>query len=825
MQDTKKDKDDAEMQKNGSVMRGWFAMTLALSAWLVFWSQPMLARAYLPSLGGAASVWATSLCLFQGLLCAGYVYAHALRVWLPLRMQAVIHLGLWGFVVVYAGPLHIPAAPPDAAWLWLASSLLQSIGPAFFWLSATAPLLQHWFAHLSPDTTHRDPYRLYVASNLGSFLALLAYPLLIELLWTLQTQWLVWRAAFAAVGILILRCALALPSLRILPQPSSEKHHPLVWIFYAAVPSALLVSITQYMTTDIAPAPLLWVLPLAMFLATFVWVFSTRPIPWEGCERWQAWLLLPVLLLWLSETRMPWWFEIPLHGALFWVSVLLCHATLAAKRPSEGQLTRFYSWMAFGGMLGGLFASLLAPLLFSQTWEMPLLLLLASFGRKDATAEKTLEQTSDEQVWLASFGRKEAIAPASLQPLQHHPFSIAPSTSAESRFYRRFLWWFFGCFALSPVGFFFDEPRITLQWAIACLLLFFAPLGGLLFRWMGRAAVVTSMALLLGVGAWVLRSPGLLHQDRGFFGPMRVIQTPMGDAHLFLHGRTLHGLQRRLPQPPPPHAPSNTPTQRFHLTPSPTTDTRRPPSHPNHRTFHTRRPPSHPNHRTFQLDPSPTAYFSHQSPLGQLFQAQRATPPRHLCIFGLGIGTLAAYGRTGDTLTFFEIDPKVAQIAQNTRFFRYLSQSPAKINIRLIDARAGASSLADHSVDILIQDAFSSDAIPFHLLTAEAFAIYLRKLTPHGLLVFHITNQFVDLEPILAEHFAATGLHARIQEHKPPRHERFSFPSRWVVATAQPANLRTLWKNPQWRILRRLHRHHRWTDQRSSLLPALKRSW
>ncbi|MCK6508709.1 fused MFS/spermidine synthase [Myxococcota bacterium] len=786
MQDTQKDKDDAEMQQNGSAMRGWFAMTLTLSAWLVFWSQPMLARAYLPSLGGAASVWATSLCLFQGLLCAGYVYAHALRVWLPLRVQAAIHLGLWGLVMVGAGPLHIPAAPPDAAWLWLASSLLQSIGPAFFWLSATAPLLQHWFAHLSPDTTHRDPYRLYVASNLGSFLALLAYPLLIELLWTLQTQWLVWRATFAAMGILILRCALALPALRILPQASGEKHHPLGWIFYAAVPSALLVSITQYITTDIAPAPMLWVLPLAMFLATFVWVFSTRPIPWEGCERWQAWLLLPVLLLWLSETRMPWWFEIPLHGALFWVSVLLCHATLAAKRPSEGQLTRFYSWMAFGGMLGGLFASLLAPLLFSQTWEMPLLLLLASFGRKEAIPEKT----SEEQEGLASFGHKGAIAPtASIEKPRHRPFLITPSASRAPRPYRRFLWWFFGCFALSPLGFFFDEPRIVLQWAIGCILLFFAPLGGLLFRWMGRATVVVSMALFLGVAAWALRSPGLLHQDRGFFGPMRVIQTPTGDAHLFLHGRTLHGLQRRRPQHPPPRALPNAPTQHFHL------------------------------------DPSPTAYFSHQSPLGQLFQAQRTAPPRHLCIFGLGIGTLAAYGRTGETLTFFEIDPKVAQIAQDTRFFRYLSQSPAKINIHLIDARAGASSLADHSVDILIQDAFSSDAIPFHLLTAEAFALYLRKLKPHGLLVFHITNQFVDLEPILAEHFAATGLDARIQEHNPPRRERFSFPSRWVVATAQPALLQTLWKDLRWRRLRHLHRHHRWTDQRSSLLPALKRPW
>ncbi|MCB9640935.1 MAG: hypothetical protein H6727_18715 [Myxococcales bacterium] len=433
-------------------MRRWFAWTLALSAFLVFWSQPLIARCYLPSLGGAAAVWATSLCLFQILLCCGYLYAHALQTFLSVRWQAGVHLALWVLIAFTIPPLSFPPAPPDAAWSWLAGVLLKQIGPTFFWLSATAPLLQHWFASVSQEKDG-SPYQLYVASNLGSFLALLAYPFLMESLWPLMTQWRLWKGAFFLMGPTILFCALwvyrrapspkDLPIEQVVPQQNAaHASSPIAWVFFAAIPSALLVSVTQHITTDIAPAPLLWVLPLALFLATFVWVFSAHPVPWEGLQRWHAWLLLPLLLLWLSETRMPWWFELPLYLGLFWVSTMLCHASLAQRRPPPAELTSFYSWMSVGGALGGLFASLLAPLMFAQTWEVPLLFLLAAQGRSSSQVSQKLLPTERNRLLL----------------------------------------WFVFCFLLSPLGLMLGEPRMALPVNHQKLSFFCASLGALLFR-------------------------------------------------------------------------------------------------------------------------------------------------------------------------------------------------------------------------------------------------------------------------------------------------------------------------------------------------------
>jgi spermidine synthase len=723
------------------------------SAFLVFWLQPLLAKAYLPSFGGTPAVWATSLCLYQILLWLGYLYAAFLQRLRHPQAQIAVHLGCWLLGLFYLpSEIVIALRPEGATWAWLSQSLVKQIGLPFFWLSATAPLLQAWFATRQPES---DPYPLYRASNLGSFAALLAFPFLLEPRFALSQQWLFWRYAYLAGGGLLLLCASlrlsraisypttceATPSASPLPRKESSEEEigkPHQWLFFALIPSALLVSMTQHITTDIAAAPLLWMLPLALFLGTFVRAFSLRPLETSFLMRAHGYLLAPLLLLWLSEARLPWWIEMPCYLGGFWCAALACHHRLMSLRPTATELTRFYGWMATGGALGGLAASLLAPLCFSKTWELPLLLLASHLALPWRPTE------------IASLDRAQRA-----------------SRRASTRYH---LAWFLLCFSLSPLGLLGGDQRLALSWAMLCLLCMVLPLGGLLFRMMPKGWVLALCLLALWGGRFALDSSTLLVEKRGFFGTMRVQKDPKGRAHLFFHGRTLHGLQAL-------------PLQ--------------------------------------EGSPEPLAYFSRQSPIGQYFAATQDAPPRHICIFGLGIGTLAAYGRQGDLLRFFEIDPLVAQIAKDPRFFRFLSQSPARLDIQIGDARNLLHRLPDHSIDLFIQDAFSSDSIPSHLLTTEAFALYLQKLKPRGHLLFHITNHFIDLEGLLAEHAAMLRLHGRIQAHHPPASTALLFPSRWVLLSPSPLSLPL---SPAWKTLQRQKGFRLWRDHFSDLLSVLRLS-
>ena len=375
-----------------------YAVTILLSALLLFLIEPMFAKMALPRLGGSPAVWNTAVVFYQVTLLVGYIYAHLVTTWLGVRRQAVLHAGLLllPFLVL---PIVIPAGwnPPTESnpIAWLFAVMLVRLGPPFAILSATSPMLQKWFSH----TTHpaaSDPYFLYAASNIGSMVALLAYPVLIEPYLPLRTQSTLWAVGYGALAGLIVICAAqmrraykaephvsAAASYSAASAPDSERAEVVSlgrrarWVLLAFIPSSLMLSVTTYLSTNIAPFPLMWVLPLAIYLLTFILVFASKPpLPQALMVR-----LFPIVLVTLviaMATRLPIWLLIPLHLLALFVIAMVCHGAIAQDRPSPKRLTEFYLWLSVGGALGGIFNALLAPLIFTAVLEYPLVLVFVS---------------------------------------------------------------------------------------------------------------------------------------------------------------------------------------------------------------------------------------------------------------------------------------------------------------------------------------------------------------------------------------------------------------------------------------------------------------
>jgi hypothetical protein len=377
-----------------------YAATLFLSAGLLFLVQPMVTKMVLPRLGGSPSVWNTAMCFFQATLLLGYLYAHLLATRFGRGAQALIHAGVLTAAAAFL-PLDLSRATPPADGipvLWLIGTLAVTIGPPFFALSATAPLLQRWFSR-SDHAAASDPYFLYAASNAGSLIALLAYPLLVEPRLPLPVQSRAWAIGLAAVAAGIGLCwlgyrgapadqeAVAVDAAR----PSRADR--LRWVAYAFVPSALLLAVTAHITTDLASAPLLWVIPLALYLLTFVVAFARRPaLPHAAMLRLQPFLLIPLVVV--SAALHSIWL-LGLHLALFFVTAMVCHGELARRRPPAQRLTEFYLCVSLGGVLGGIFAALIAPALFPDIWEYPLLIALSCLVRPRPMKGRRVERWGD----------------------------------------------------------------------------------------------------------------------------------------------------------------------------------------------------------------------------------------------------------------------------------------------------------------------------------------------------------------------------------------------------------------------------------------------
>ncbi|WP_332657692.1 fused MFS/spermidine synthase [Brevundimonas sp.] len=655
-----------------------FALAIFTSASLVFVVQPMVTKLVLPMLGGSPAVWNTAMVFFQTALLAGYGYAHGLQKVGSIKTQVAIHLALLVAAALFL-PLHINGwlgdPDPSAPVMWLLATLALSVGAPFAVLSATAPLLQAWYARVRAGYADgQNPYVLYAASNLGSFLALLSYPILIEPLATLSGQRWGWSGGYVAFMLMIVALAFVVWSrrmdrtaepARLAASPPMTLREKVILVLLAAAPSSLMLGVTSHLSTDVASAPFLWVLPLALYLLTFVIAFQNRPwIPLKITLPVQA-AIGAVCVLTVAFRSANWNIAFAIHLLAFFFAALMCHQLLAARRPAPDRLTEFYLLMSLGGVVGGAFTALVAPVIFNMVWEYPLVLVLVGLARPWGRGPLNGTQTG-----VLVAGLLVAASPVLLS------LWLNSDDGARAAFY-----------ASSP----FQMSQL------AMIMLLPAAICAFLAR--DRALAFTAILLAITLSSqWIARGYDWSYSGRSFFGVMRVANSPDqrlgGDVHVLMHGTTLHGAQARDPR----------------------------------------------------FDCVPTLYYAPATPIGQAADMVEARGPARIGVVGQGSGAMATYKRAEDSMTFFEIDPMVDRLSRDPRWFTYISNCAAgPIDTVLGDARLTLAKQPAGSYDLLIIDAFSSDAVPTHLLTAEAIEGYLKLLKPNGVVLLHLSNRNLDI--------------------------------------------------------------------------------
>jgi len=730
-----------------------FTIAIFVNAALLFAVQPMFSKMALPLLGGTPAVWNTCMLFFQAALLGGYLYAHVASTRLTARGQIMTHLGLLTLAAatlpIAIGPrFQVPSTTAPVAWL--IGLLAVSLGAPFFVLAAGSPLLQHWFSRTGHPAAH-NPYFLYAASNLGSMVALLAYPTVLEPVLPLGAQGRGWSAVYAALIGLVGACAYlatrgapaakgaSAPSGLAATEPATmaAETEPLTvgrrlrWVFLAFVPSSLLLGATTYLSTDVAPIPLLWIVPLAIYLLTFVLAFSNRV--WFRPKLVLA--LQAVFLVWLAMTMSTGLSGLvtvmgPAHVAGLFLSAMVCHGALAQDRPSVGHLTAFYLWISLGGVLGGLFNVLIAPAIFNSLAEYPIAIVLAAAARPLLSAPR-----AKPSHWL------DVALPLVLGG---------------------------GVFLLTRQG--LPVPGLSFRASLAAVAA--CALACLAFQRRPIRFALGLAALFIGVGLGLGRGEQLLYRTRSFFAVHKVVR--YDHIHALQHGTTIHGAQ--------------------------------------------------------SLDSAeslePMTYFHRRSPIAQVFSSLlQDRPSRRVAIAGLGTGTMACYGRSNESWTFFEIDPVVERIARDPEYFTYLRDCPPEKKVVIGDARVSLRQVPDSQFDLIIMDAFTSDAVPVHLLTRDALELYLTKLAPGGVVVFHISNRYLELEPVVAGVGRSLGLPvlAGSDSHLTPEDRGpYRSLSRWVVVARSAADLAPLRALPGWYDPPRVTERP-WTDDFSNVLGAFRR--
>ncbi|MFE8598858.1 spermidine synthase [Archangium violaceum] len=707
-----------------------YAFTLFLSAFLLFGVQPLAGRYALPWFGGTPAVWTACMLFFQGALLAGYAYAHASATRLPPRRQVQLHLGLLvlavGALVARALMMGSPVAPgPEwrstgtEALLTgrLLAMLAVSLGFPFFVLSTTAPLLQSWFSRAQPGVS---PYRLYALSNAGSLLALLSYPFLIEPALSRSAQGRVWGVGFLIFAAGCAACAWDVWKRAEATAPGQapeqapgetgdsrrpDPWHSLAWLGLSACASVLLLATTNQLSRDVAAGPFLWVLPLGIYLLTFILTFER-----EAFYRRAVWVPLlivsvgGVLRAFFEGPHWPLSFQLLAYGGALLAGCMVCHGELYRLRPAPRHLSAFYLLVSAGGVLGGVFVGLVAPHVFNTYSEYPLAL--------------------------------AASCVVALVPL------------------------------LSP-----------------------SPHEGVLGRLgrMARVFLLASAVMGLGVSLLDIRREVRV-TVRNFFGVVQVLELGVGDPerHLFSlkHGTTTHGFQL-----------------------------------------------AEPSRRS-----RPTAYFTADSGLGLAIAEQRrlheasGSPALRIGVLGLGVGTSAALAQAADTVRFYEINPAVISLAQGEGgYFSYLRDTPARVEVVRGDARISLEQELERGeargFDVLALDVFSSDAIPMHLLTREAVALYRAHLAPRGVLALHISSSHLDLQPVALAHARDSGMHATLVINK-SQGDRLR--SAWVILAPDAGfSQGPTFTGTAARVYRLEARDETplilWTDEHHSVLPVLRR--
>ncbi len=739
-----------------------FTAAIFVSAALLFLVQPMFTKMVLPRFGGAPAVWSVAVVFFQTALLAGYAYAHCITRYAPGQRSVLIHLAVMTAAVL-ALPISIAAAweRPPAAWeaVWLLGLFAASIGLPFFALAANSPLLQAWFARTDhPDA--KDPYFLYAASNVGSFLALVSYPSVVEPFVRLGDQTRFWSIGFGLLIALIAGCGALLwrfPAAAPAVAPGGEAAAPptwrdaAFWIAQAGVPSGLLVAVTAYISTDVAAVPLLWVLPLALYLLTFVVVFARRPlIPHRLVVAVQPlFIIVLVAVLVFDSLKTNNEFVdallfnplktivglVAVHVAVFFVNALMCHGELARTRPAAQYLTAFYLWMSAGGVIGGIAAGLIAPYLFNWVAEYPILIALAVLCRPG------LALPQDRRWRYLLLG---LIAAAALLVIV---VTLAPP---------------------KPLG------EAAFNW------IFGAMLAATVLFWRAPLPFAALVAVIFLLNNSMVEQQGAM-SVRSFFGVTKITESSDGQFRILQHGTTMHGGQRIRERDG--------------------------------------QPPSSPPELLF--------YYWDGSAIDQTFEAvrERVGGPIRFAVIGLGAGSLACRAEPDDTVHYYEIDPAMIRIARDPFLFSFLWVCRPDVPITLGDARLTLAEAPDGAYDLIVVDAFSSDAIPTHLLTREAMATYLKKLSPHGLVVMHVSNRHLELGSVVAGIAAANGLVTRVNDRADPDGgiHPYKFAGTVAAVARNEEDFGPLALAPDWELKEPDPDQWVWTDDYSNIIGAAMR--
>jgi hypothetical protein len=570
------------------------------------------------------------------------------------------------------------------------------------------------------------------------------YPIIVEPQLRLSMQRTLWTGGYVLLLLLIVACAFAAgrqrdtaPSLSRDLDGGDETRAPLGlgdrlhWMVLAAVPSSLMLGVTTHLTSDISPIPLLWVLPLALYVTSFVLVFARRPpLPQWLMVRALPIVVLPLVVVMLRGTTRPLWLIVCLHLLGFFVIAMVCHGELARSRPSVHRLTEFYLWISVGGAIGGLLTAVVAPLVFPTLLEYPIALVLSCL------LTPKLATTRSSARWI------DIALPIGLGGLVALLGRVTPTRDS--------------IVALLVI---LGVP------ALACFAFRRYPL---------RFALGVATLFLVGPHALDLEGKAGLYNDRSFFGVYRVADIQDKRLRALYHGTTIHGAQIK----------------------------------------------DGPNRL------QPLLYFHRHGPAGAIFAANGATGPASgVAVIGLGTGSLACYAMSGRPMTFYEIDPTVLKIARDERWFTFLRDCAPLTTVVLGDGRLSIATAADKSYQLVIVDAFSSDAIPMHLLTREAIALYMAKLTEDGILGLHISNRYLDLRPVVAALARDLGVVALAREDfdiGPAEAAQGRVASQWAVMSQRAGALAHLTSDPRWTRLQTSADIPAWTDDFSNIVTLLR---
>lgn len=749
---------EPENRASEPVSKDWavvlvYSLTIFLSAVLLFVVQPMFARLILPLLGGSPYVWNTVLVFYQAALLAGYSYSHFSIKWLGFKKQIIVHLILLALAFSVL-PFGVGSASPpkDANPVpWLLVLCLTSVGLPFFAVSATSPILQRWFS-ISEHKSASDPYFLYAASNVGSFLGLIAYPWILEPNLTLAQQTSAWKWGFLVLAALMVACSIfAWRAKHVTKEPPSELteneaegrlaaptgRRKAKWVLLAFIPSSLMVAVTTYLTTDVASIPMLWAVPLGLYLLTFTVAFGKYPKALHQIFVWALPFFLVLLVCCQAgQIHKPIMIVIGIITVAYLLTCMVMHGELAHDRPASTYLTEFFLWTSLGGVLGGMFCGLIAPMVFKGVEEYLLTLILAG------CCVPLLKGSFRKNQWLELF------IPVAVGTVAYLSLEITNDMTFASKSIA-YLAQYGGPGALCLIGIYGLRKPIGFGLALGAIL------GVYMYN--------------------EIKDPYLLYSDRSFFGVLRVRASRAGQWHTLDHGTTLHGKQW------------------FNA-------------------------PEEGNRRL------PVTYYYPNGPIGQVFADVKLPANARIAAVGLGVGTLSAYAEPDQEWTFFEIDPMVVKIAQNTDLFTYLLRCPAKQSFVLGDARL--SLLKDKTkYDLIVLDAYSSDSIPVHLLTVEALRLYKARLNPKGLIAFHVSNRNLNLQPVIGNLAASEEMEAIAQANRASDEDekKGKTASEWVVLARSKADFQHLLDagrapNETWLPAIIDAEYGVWTDDYSSVL-------